>query len=374
MEQTSRIIMQCPKCRKEFPVEATYCETCSAMLEPVEITVEKMIPGNEIKKQFPAVSDPENRSEKIEDIKIDSLKTDIEKKFVLTLLKELGQLKSRLSKKEKFLSDMNEQKTSMEFAGQAEKTRKSESDIEGIIRRTAKLESIIENLKKKIEAEIEELRSKLEEAEKPGISGFFSNSGRYHKMLSSELKAKNLLMNVIKGEISPAKLKYREFSKGLSITFSFFAIVLFFMWILFDYRYKSPDIRNEAVKPVQTENPVKFTVSEKDIHDLLDDIKTANLTKNLELWESRYSKGYLELEGKKENILEQWKKFSYKSLDYRIDKIEIKPEAASAHITWDMVIETKKTGRLKAFSHKLHAFFLKENGKLKIASVSKEKR
>ena len=38
MEPLPDIVMQCPKCGKEHAQDVVYCETCSAMLEPVEKT------------------------------------------------------------------------------------------------------------------------------------------------------------------------------------------------------------------------------------------------------------------------------------------------------------------------------------------------
>ncbi len=37
MEDSFNIIMRCPKCGKDFPPDASYCEACSVMLEPYEI-------------------------------------------------------------------------------------------------------------------------------------------------------------------------------------------------------------------------------------------------------------------------------------------------------------------------------------------------
>lgn len=365
MEKTPKIIMQCPKCLKEFPDDANYCESCSVMLEPVEVWDKKpeKITESELVDIDIRVSD---QDEKIEDIRIDSLKTDIEDKFVFTLLLEINHLKKRLSKKENLLSDIRKKESGTEHSDSMSKGHKAEAEVEEITKKISKLESILENLKKKIEGDISGLETRIKDIKKPGLLSLISDDGRYYSMLSSELKSKNSLREIIERKSSPFSYKLQRYNR-LYIAGTFIVVLsLALSWVLFAYIFKPHDSLNMQANDIR-----KTGINEKDIHTLLEDIKKANLTKDLALWESRYSRSYLELKGKKENILEQWNKYNYKTLNYRVEKIQIQNEGASAIINWEMVLIPVKTGETKITAQRLQSDFIIEDGKLKISSVKK---
>ncbi len=371
MEKTPKIIMQCPKCLKEFPDDANYCESCSVMLEPVEVEDKK--PENITESKMAdldvKVSD---QDEKIEDIRIDSLKTDIEDKFVFTLLLEINHLKKRLSKKENLLPDIRKKESGTEHSDFMSKGRKAEAEVEEITKKISKLESILENLKKKIEGDISGLETRIKDIKKPGLLSLLSDDGRYYSMLSSELKSKNSLREIIERKSSPFSYKLQRYNR-LYIAGTFIVVLsLAISWVLSAYIFKTHDSSNSLSSTMQTNDIRKTGITEKDIYTLLEDIKHSNLKKDLVLWESRYSRSYLELKGKKENILEQWNKYNYKTLNYRVDKIQIQNEGASAIINWEMVLVPVKTGETKIIAQRLQSDFIIEDGKLKISSVKKE--
>lgn len=115
-------------------------------------------------------------------------------------------------------------------------------------------------------------------------------------------------------------------------------------------------------------------VSEKDIRRLLEDIRTANITKDLKLWESRYAAGYRELKGKKESILEQWRQFDYLSLGYRIENLQIRGAGADAVIVWDIELKPVRGGNSIKVISRLASTFVLEDGTLKISAVKKDDR
>jgi hypothetical protein len=112
----------------------------------------------------------------------------------------------------------------------------------------------------------------------------------------------------------------------------------------------------------------------KDVINLLEDIKKANLNKDMSLWEARYSKSYPALREKKENIRKLWQNFDYTSLAYRIDGMHVRPAAASALITWDIELRAKKTGKIIRSSEPLSADFIREDNTLKISAIRKKGR
>ena len=364
MEDTPKIVMQCPKCAMEFSPDTAYCETCSVMLEPVEIISQER--GNE--------SDHRNSSgttlaggkdERLDDVKIDSLKTDMEQTFVRTLLLELDQLKKRAMPGNHPVSQ-NEDADHQSGHGEGSRTE------EIIEKRITKLETILRNLEKKIEEDISDIESRLGNLRKPGLFALITADGRIYRMLTSELKGKYSVLNTIRSKQPPPPLEilFRPFFVTIISTVILAAVA----WTVFSVSLK------KQTMPVTTPSPSpEYTVagediSRKDVINLLEDIKKANLNKDMSLWETRYSKSYPALREKKENIRKLWKNFNYTSLEYRIDRMNTLPAAASAQITWDIELRAKKTGKNIRSSEPLSADFIREDKTLKISAIRKKGR
>lgn len=367
MEQVPRIIMRCPKCSKEFPSDAVYCETCSAMLDPEEIE-EPTSSSNNVSNDTSRLNEDYSLSkdEQMEDVRIDTLKTEIEGKFVLTLRRELVQLKSRLSKKEAELSGLQARKNEMEHFSFLRATANKQKDIEDIIKRTAKLESILENLRKKVEADVSELGRQMRDLRIPGPFWFFDKQGRYYKMLSAELKTKNAILDVSSGMKSPAYFSRIRFVKIASATVSFVIILFLISWYIFNHRGAGLD--GPSLSPQRADH----VISEKDVADLLEDIRQANMRKDLNRWIARYSRKYLESTGKKKDVLKQWKNVDFRNLKYSVADFSARKNKASALISWDMELFMKESGKSRKVSQQIRADFVIEDGRVKISSVRKQ--
>jgi len=369
MGETPNIAMQCPKCGKRYPFDQPYCETCSAMLEPVETSPEAPATQtedlkNDTRKQS-AVTD-----EKIEDIKIDSLRVDIENKFVYALLLEIDQLNRRLEKKEKSLAGMQE-KDGPGYPELVAAAGKAETAIDEIMKKITRLEITLDNLKSKLGDDIAALETQLGKFEKPGPLGLMNERGRYFRMLSSELKTKKLILDVIERKKSPAALRLMDTLRPIVLVPAVAAVAIVSALLICSYVPNLPSGRWAVSRPNAPAENLPM-ISEHDINGLLDDIRTANLRKDLALWRSRYSRGYLASREKKENIVEQWEKVDYKSLTYKVKDLRTGPAGASATVIWDMEFSPRKSTAVKKITQRLRADFAVEDGRLKITSVVKE--
>jgi hypothetical protein len=369
MGETPNIVMQCPKCGKRFPFDQVYCEKCTAMLEPFETEQEGPAPSTEDFKgdadEQPAVTD-----EKIEDIKIDHLRVDIENKFVYTLLLEIDQLKRRLAKKEKYLAGIQEK----EGPGHPERiadTGKAEAAIDEIMKKITKREMTLDNLEHKLTDDISTLDTELGKLHKPALFGLMNERGHYFRMRSSELKTKKLILDVIQGKKSPAALRLMDILRPIILVPAVAAITIISALLMYTY---APNVPPGLLTVSRSKTPAgnPAMISERDINSLLDDIRTANLKKDLALWKSRYSRGYLASREKKENIVEQWEKVDYKSLAYKVEDLQTGPAHASATVIWEMDFSPRKSTAIKKITQRLRADFAIEDGRLKITSVVKE--
>ncbi len=369
MGETFGIAMKCPKCGKLFPFDQPYCEACSAMLEPVEIAP----PGAPAQKEDhekdtgrrPAVND-----EKMEDIKIDSLRVDIENKFVYTLLLEIDQLKRRLKKKEQSLAGMQEKEGSG-YPELAYAAGKAETAIDDIIKKITRLEMTLDNLKSKLADDIALLETESGKLEKPGLLSLMSEKGRYFRMLSSELKNKKLILDVIEKKKSPGSLRLPDALRPVALVTAVAAAAAVSAFLIYSH---TPNLRPGPSIVTRPETPAENLpiIGEREINSVLEDIRNANLGKDLALWRSRYSRGYLASREKKENIVDQWEKVDYKSLTYRVRDLRSGPAGASATVIWEIEFTPRKSTVVKKITQRLRADFAMEDGRLKITSVSKE--
>lgn len=364
MEQSINIIMQCPKCLKEFPLDVNYCEACSVMLEPIEVEQKTL---EAIKKKKKKAFNEDLRGERIEDVKLDSLKADIEGNFVSTLLHELSQLRKRLKRKEKLLAVLDKKKKRMEHSDYLYEVEKKKNEIKEINQKTERLKAILYNLGKKIEADISDIISKLKYVSNPGFFWFLSANGRYHKMLVSAQKKKSELLDVLLLKKSHHYFIWKRFKKIFLLFIVSVICSLAVSWyLLSNYYWKEKPAGNVIQQTTQGE-----LITKNDINTLLEDIKNANLTKDIALWETRYTKAYLGTDRKKEKQFEQWEKFDFKSLDYAVHDIEIKAGTASALVMWEMEVLSKDRKTAMILPQKLLVGFMMEDGRLKINSVQK---
>jgi hypothetical protein len=369
MGETPDIVMQCPKCGKLFPFDRTYCETCTAMLEPFEAHLERSdAPAENSKRDAegqPAVTD-----EKIEDIKIDRLRMDIENKFVYAVLLEIDQLKRRLAKKERYLAGIQE-KEGPGHLQRVSDTGKAEAEIDEIMKKITKLEMTLDNLQHRLTVEVSALDAELGKLRRPGLLGLMNERGRYFGLLSSELKTKRLILEVIEGKKSPAALRLRDMPRSMVLVPAIAAVAIISALLIYAYLpYATHGMRTIFRPEAPAGNPA--VISRGDINSLLDDIRTANLRKDLALWRSRYSRSYLASREKKENIVEQWEKIDYKSLSYKVEDLRGGPAHANATVIWEVDFSPRKSAAVKKITQRLRADFAIEDGRLKITSVTKE--
>ncbi len=240
---------------------------------------------------------------------------------------------------------------------------------EHIEKRIAKLEAILYNLGKKMDADISDLQTRLNSLKRPGLTGLLTNKGRIYRMLSAELKTKYAVLNSIRTKVPPSTLQ-RFFRPSPLAAIAVFAVII--IWLVFSATQKTKTVPDAPARDLRTSDLQEKAISRSDILGLLEDIKTANLRKDPSLWESRYSKNYLAIKGKKENIQGLWNNFDYISLDYRMDQLNIRPDTATARITWDMELRSKKTGKTIRKTQTLSSDFVREGNTFKISAVRNE--
>jgi rRNA maturation endonuclease Nob1/ketosteroid isomerase-like protein len=133
-----------------------------------------------------------------------------------------------------------------------------------------------------------------------------------------------------------------------------------------------PTEKTEAV-PSSSSIPSDPTVVEAleigKIKDLLQQIRQANLQKDIDLFLSCYASDFKDRDGKKKATLSFWKKFDYLELSYDLKRTSITGDTARVKIEWVIKISSKAGGNLQESKTFFDAVLKKEEGSWKIQEV-----
>jgi len=135
-----------------------------------------------------------------------------------------------------------------------------------------------------------------------------------------------------------------------------------------------PNEKTEVVPPAAS-NPTSsdFAVSEtqeiRKIKSLLENIRQANLQKNIDLFISCYAADFKDREGKKKTTLAYWKKFDYLNLSFDLKRPSISVDTAKTRVEWLIKISSKTGGQPQESKTILDVILKKEEGGWKIKEV-----
>ena len=105
------------------------------------------------------------------------------------------------------------------------------------------------------------------------------------------------------------------------------------------------------------------------IRSLFENIKQANLKKNIDLFMSCYSRDFNDREGKRIDALETWGFFNYLDLSYDLKKQTISGDTAHVRLEWLIRIAKKTGGKQEERRTLLDATLKKEDGRWKIKEI-----
>jgi len=102
------------------------------------------------------------------------------------------------------------------------------------------------------------------------------------------------------------------------------------------------------------------------IKSLLENVRQANLQKNIDLFMSCYSLDFQDRAGRKEAALNTWKDFDYLDLFYHVKNQSISNDTASARVEWSILISPKGGNQTEEKKIVIDVTFKKEEGRWKI--------
>ncbi len=102
------------------------------------------------------------------------------------------------------------------------------------------------------------------------------------------------------------------------------------------------------------------------IKALLENIRTANLQKNIDLLMSCYALDFKDRESKKRSTLESWKNFHYLDLSYNVKNQILSGDTADIEVEWRIKISQDKDGQPQENRTVVNASLKKEEGTWRI--------
>jgi ribosomal protein L40E len=119
----------------------------------------------------------------------------------------------------------------------------------------------------------------------------------------------------------------------------------------------------------QGQSPASKNEEAKKIRALFENIRQANLKKNISLFMSCYSRDFEDKEGKRLAILETWENFNYLDLSYHLKKQTITEDTADVRVEWRTRTSPKVNGQSQDTRTVLNVMLTKEDGNWKIKAI-----
>jgi rRNA maturation endonuclease Nob1/ketosteroid isomerase-like protein len=135
------------------------------------------------------------------------------------------------------------------------------------------------------------------------------------------------------------------------------------------FQDKTEGILSTPSHLTSSDEVVVETLEIRKIKDLLENIRQANLQKNIDLFISCYASDFKDREGKKKATLAYWKKFDYLDLSYDLKNPLISGDTAKVKVEWLIRISSKTGSQLQENKTLLDVTLKKEEGGWKIKEV-----
>jgi DNA-directed RNA polymerase subunit M/transcription elongation factor TFIIS/ketosteroid isomerase-like protein len=124
-----------------------------------------------------------------------------------------------------------------------------------------------------------------------------------------------------------------------------------------------------GISSAQTQLPVSKQEEAETVRSLFENIRKANLKKNISLFMSCYSRDFEDKEGKRIAVLETWENFNYLDLSYHVKKQTITGDTADVRVEWRIRTSPKAGGHPQQTRSVLNVTLRREEGNWKIRAI-----
>ena len=364
-EERKNVKLFCPRCQLLYK-KGTYCRKCGSLLMQKGPSQENGLQPLEKK----------------------SAKRWSREWF--TLLKEEKELESCISKLETHREKVSGQVFDLLFARYKERI-KSLSPLH------QEIETELESIKKKALEQIDSLKKELEPVQKRlgEFQSLFKSGAvtkpdfvRERKELKREVKSRQKSLRKYGQILSllPQKMGGKATSAGFAggllrpvplLTASLIILLIvaggYFLW--------PHHSRSQGPVPVEIVTPLSTPLPSKDpspllkdqgsenIASLFENIRQANLDKNIDLFMSCFSRDFKGTERKRQDTLRMWENYSYLDLSYDLKRQTVTGDSADVRLEWLAKISQKSSGKIQDGKTVLDVALKREDGHWKIAEI-----
>jgi len=123
----------------------------------------------------------------------------------------------------------------------------------------------------------------------------------------------------------------------------------------------SPSMKSPPVAPIDQEV--------QKIGSLFENIRQANLQKDIDLFVSCFSRNFDGMEGKRRETLKMWENYNYLNLSYHLKKQKVSGDTANVTLEWLVRTSQKTGGQLQDGRSVLDVTLKREEGLWKIKEI-----
>jgi len=364
-EERKNVKLFCPKCQFLYK-KGTYCRKCGSLLmqkDPSQGNGAQLLEKKSAKRWS---------------------------REWFTLVEEEKELESCISKLETQREKVSREVLDLLFARYQDRI-KSMSPLH------QEIETELESIRKKALEQIDSLKNELEPIQKrlQEFQSLFKSGAltrpdfaRERKELKREVKSREKSLK--KYHQILAFLPYKMGGKATSAGFTgdllrpatlLTAGLIIVLMVAGGYFLWPHHSQSQGPVPVKIVTPLSTPLPPEDpsprpkdqgvekIGSLFDNIRQANLDKNIDLFMSCFSRNFNGTEGKRKDTLKMWENYSYLDLSYDLKRQAVTGDGADVRLEWLAKTSQKSSGRIQDGKTVLDVTLKREDGHWKIAEI-----
>ena len=393
----------CPQCNIEYDTTEEYCRKCGKFL----LTVEEPAPGEEKKEanlicpKCRVLYKKGNYCRKCGSLLMQGMpsqETDLdplEKKLVKKWSKEWFRLLREEKELESCMSKLDAQRGSVSgdvlnplFVHYQDRLKslsplhqEIETDLESTRKRASDEIDFLEKELEPLQKRLEEFQSlyRLGAITKPDFLREKKELRREIKSRERSLKNHQQILSLLPGKGGERRVSPRiggNLFRPLGLIMAGVVLLLmitggYYFWQ--SYALSSMPVSKETVSNAPL-SPTRYETGSEDrdaekIRALFENIKQANLKKNIDLFMSCYSCDFNDREGKRLDALEMWGFFNYHDLSYHLKTQVISGDIANVRLEWLIRISKKMGGEVEDKKTLMEVTLKREDGGWKIKEI-----